>query len=292
MAGDWIKMRTELQTHPKVAKLVRILSAKCPQLFPTPMDKFRIIGGLHAVWSVFDAHSDEGPLHGYTPETLGDMIGFPGLPEAMMEINWLAFDGKEMLTIPEFTEHNGASGKRRAEDQKRKRNSRKSSPQSVRTNADKTRTKSGPEREKIRDIKKPTVSFTEDDKRLAEFVWQKVQQAAPKAKPPNIEKWAHTVRLMRDQDGLTHREIADVFVWANKDEFWRLNILSIEKLRKQFAQLSAKREASHAPGKQNARQSVTDRANAALDAVLGPNSGSGQVLEGSATRVDEHAAAD
>lgn len=40
MAIDWIKMRVDLQTHPKV---VRILSA-------TGTDKFRVIGGLHAVW--------------------------------------------------------------------------------------------------------------------------------------------------------------------------------------------------------------------------------------------------
>lgn len=39
MSGDWIKMRIDLQTHPKI---VRILSA-------TKADKFRVIGGLHTV---------------------------------------------------------------------------------------------------------------------------------------------------------------------------------------------------------------------------------------------------
>jgi len=121
MAGDWIKMRLDLQTHPKV---VRILSA-------TKSDKFRVIGGLHAVWSVFDTHSSDGRLDGYTPDTLDHIIGWTGFAGAMISVGWLQADGDEALLLPEFDEHNGKSGKRRAEDQKRKRNDRKS-PQSVR----------------------------------------------------------------------------------------------------------------------------------------------------------------
>lgn len=121
MAGDWIKMRIELQSHPKI---VRILSA-------TQSDKFRAIGGLHAVWSVFDLHSDNGKLHGYTPVLMDHIIGWDGFSQAMVDVGWLLFDGSETLSMPEFAEHNGKSAKRRAEDQKRKRDERKR-PQSVR----------------------------------------------------------------------------------------------------------------------------------------------------------------
>lgn len=143
MAGDWIKMRCELQTHPKV---VRILSA-------TKSDKFRVIGGLHAVWSVFDAHSVDGVLFGYTPDTLDHVIGWDGFAKAMISVGWLRFDGAETLTLPEFSEHNGQSAKRRAEDQKRKRNGRKeeSSPEDVQDesgqDADKKRTREEKRRE-------------------------------------------------------------------------------------------------------------------------------------------------
>ncbi|TPG50167.1 hypothetical protein EAH75_01330 [Rhodanobacter glycinis] len=116
MAGDWIKMRIDLQSHPKV---VRILSA-------THTDKFRVVGGLHAVWSVFDTHSEDGELRGYTPEALDHIIGWDGFARAMESVGWLLFDGLETLTLPEFTEHNGQSAKRRAEDQKRKKNTRNS----------------------------------------------------------------------------------------------------------------------------------------------------------------------
>ncbi len=121
MAGDWIKMRIDLLSHPKV---VRILSA-------TKSDKFRVIGGLHAVWGVFDTHSVDGMLEGYTPKLLDHVIGWEGFSEAMIKVGWLEFDGAETLILPEFGEHNGQSAKRRAEDQKRKREDRKR-PQSVR----------------------------------------------------------------------------------------------------------------------------------------------------------------
>lgn len=149
MAGDWIKMRLDLQTHPKV---VRILSA-------TKSDKFRVIGGLHAVWSVFDTHSVDGRLDGYTPETLDHIIGWVGFSNAMISVGWLNADDSECLILPEFDEHNGKSGKRRAEDQKRKRNDRKdpkNDKEMSDENADKMRTKCGLEKRR-EDINKPPI---------------------------------------------------------------------------------------------------------------------------------------
>jgi hypothetical protein len=156
MAGDWIKMRVDLQSHPKV---VRILSA-------IKSDKFRVLGGLHAVWSVFDTHSIDGELHGYTPDALDHVIGWPGFAAAMMTVKWLAWDGAETLTLPEFGEHNGQSAKRRAEDQKRKRDGRKSPPL-VRNlsadDADAKRTREEKRREEEKQKKDAPVGAANDD---------------------------------------------------------------------------------------------------------------------------------
>ena len=123
MAGDWIKMRIDLQSHPKI---VRILSEH-------KTDKFRVVGGLHAVWSVFDTHSEDGVLNGYSPEALDHVIGWNGFSASLVAIGWLE-NIAGGLVMPEFCEHNGKSGKRRAEDQKRKRESRKD-PQPVRNSS-------------------------------------------------------------------------------------------------------------------------------------------------------------
>lgn len=124
MAGEWIKMRRELLSSPKI---VRIMSA-------CNADRFRTIGGVFAAWCVFDEHSADGILPGYTPETLDEIVGFAGLTRAMIAVGWVAFDAENMvLTALNFTEHNGKSSKRRAQDAVRKMSARE---------ADKNRTPS------------------------------------------------------------------------------------------------------------------------------------------------------
>jgi len=114
MAGDWIKMRCDLRSHPKVVTL----SSRIQR------DIFATIGGLHSVWCVFDAHSDDGTLHGYTLEMMDSIAGFPGLSAGMVSVGWLVQDG-EKLTCPRFDSHNSKSAKKRCETTERKRRERK-----------------------------------------------------------------------------------------------------------------------------------------------------------------------
>jgi hypothetical protein len=261
MAGDWIKMRLSLQTHPKI---VRILSA-------TKSDKFRAIGGLHAVWSVFDTHSVDGKLYGYTPEALDHIIGWPGFSGAMIEAEWLLFDGAETLMLPDFDEHNGASGKRRAEDQKRKRDSRKS-PKDVTDNcgqnADKMRTREEKRREDSKPIKTSSEHSPDgeedgqdDDRRgedrrsdsrkkgdpkdyeAARVMFDMVLGVNATAKTPNWDAWANDIRKMREIDKRKRSEICELFQWAKLDHFWASNIQSPATLRKQWDRLVERRAA-------------------------------------------------
>lgn len=140
MAGDWIKMRADLLTHPKVVRIVSALKA----------DKLRVIGGLHAVWCLFDAHSIDGTLDGYTSDALDDHIGWPGFCAAMVKVGWLEDHG-ESLATPRFDEHNGQSAKRRATETQRKRMAREI-PEMSAVDADKKRSREEKRREEI-DIK-------------------------------------------------------------------------------------------------------------------------------------------
>lgn len=136
MAGDWIKMRADLHTHPKVVRMASALKA----------DRLRIVGGLHSAWCLFDVHSVDGLLDGYSADTLDDLIGFPGFSRAMMAVGWLEENG-ESLVMSRFEAHNGQSAKRRAQDADRKRNVRKASA----SEADKKRTREEKRREDIKD---------------------------------------------------------------------------------------------------------------------------------------------
>ncbi|MEL0214905.1 MAG: hypothetical protein VW948_03900 [Burkholderiaceae bacterium] len=52
---------------------------------------------------------------------------------------------------------------------------------------------------------------------------------------PNLDKWADTVRLMVEREpNASCAEVMSLFRAAQDDDFWRRNILSPEKLRKQW----------------------------------------------------------
>lgn len=198
MAGDWIKMRLELQSHPKV---VRILSA-------TSSDKFRVIGGLHAVWSIFDQHSEDGVLNGYTPELMDHIIGWPGFSDAMIGVGWLVKKDAQTLVMPEFSEHNGKSAKRRAEDQKRKRDSRKASensPRSVRNLSAEMRTREEKRRDK-------NISCSSADERFADF-WSIYPRKVGKDKA--LAAWKR-----KKLDAIADQIIEHVQIRIRRDRQW------------------------------------------------------------------------
>lgn len=80
-------------------------------------------------------------------------------------------------------------------------------------------------------------SFTDDDLLTSQWMFSKIVEILPKAKQPDYGLWARDIRLMREVDKKTDEEIREVFSWANSDSFWRANILSPSKLRKQFDRL-------------------------------------------------------
>lgn len=116
MSGNWIKMGVGLRTHPKVVRIASALKA----------DRLRVIGALHAVWSIFDAHTEEGLLEGYTHQAIDDDLGWKGFAKAMQDVGWLLFNDSG-AHVPGYSEHNGATAKRRAMEASRKGSVRKKS---------------------------------------------------------------------------------------------------------------------------------------------------------------------
>ena len=138
MAGDWIKMRTNLARCPQVVRIASALSA----------DRLRVIGGLHALWSLADEQTEDGVLAGYTTDFVDEMIGWSGFCAALHGVGWLDISDQG-ITLPRFEEHNGQSAKRRAQEADRKRIRRASASTSA-SNADKKRTREEKRREDIK----------------------------------------------------------------------------------------------------------------------------------------------
>jgi len=98
-----------------------------------------------------------------------------------------------------------------------------------------------------------------DDVKLARFMYQRILVIQPKVKEPRFDKWANTIRLMREQDGRTHKQIQDAFIFANKDQFWKSNILSPDALRKQIDKLEIRIQTNTAVVTQGFIEKHTDK---------------------------------
>ena len=69
---------------------------------------------------------------------------------------------------------------------------------------------------------------------LAELLSLFVQLRRKTKKPVDLQVWAKHIDLMIRKDNCTPDQIADVIEWCQEDDFWRDNIMSTPKLRKQF----------------------------------------------------------
>ncbi len=54
----------------------------------------------------------------------------------------------------------------------------------------------------------------------------------------NLRAWARTADLMIRVDKRSESQIAELIYWVQRDEFWMTNVLSMDKLRDKFDQLS------------------------------------------------------
>jgi len=83
--------------------------------------------------------------------------------------------------------------------------------------------------------------------RLSSLLFKKIKIRNNGHKPPDLQKWATHIDLMIRIDKRKPEKIQDMINWCQQDEFWQNNILSTEKLRKQFDKLVLKMGKSQEP---------------------------------------------
>jgi len=115
MAQDWIKLRTDLDTDPRVLWITFAL--KVP-------DVDLVVGKLWRLWKYADTHTVDGLIRFMTAELLDHIIGLQGFTAALSGVGWLEVVD-EGVRIPRFDKHNGETAKVRANDALRKRNGRR-----------------------------------------------------------------------------------------------------------------------------------------------------------------------
>jgi hypothetical protein len=103
MAGDWLKIDTDLPEKPEVWQIASTLGLE-PDL---------VVGKLLKVWRWFDKHTESGNAANVTYPLLDSLVGVTGFAEAMVFAGWLVQDVRN-VALPNFDRHNGKTAKNRA----------------------------------------------------------------------------------------------------------------------------------------------------------------------------------
>ncbi len=86
-----------------------------------------------------------------------------------------------------------------------------------------------------------SLKFSDEAPTLAREMFEGIKAIQPNARPPNLERWANELRLLRsDGQDRTSEAIRATLAWVRKDQFWNPNILSPAKLRKHWDTLQLK----------------------------------------------------
>ena len=87
---------------------------------------------------------------------------------------------------------------------------------------------------------KQKYSETSEPFRLASYLLWKIRENNSGFKEPDIQKWAHNIDLMIRVDKRDADDIVQVIDWCQSDDFWKVNILSTQKLRDKYDNLFMK----------------------------------------------------
>jgi hypothetical protein len=69
--------------------------------------------------------------------------------------------------------------------------------------------------------------------------------------------WIDVIRLMMETDGYARDDLREIYVFLQSNDFWKKNILSVEKLRKQMARLKMEAKNGTGNGEQKRRGEAT-----------------------------------
>lgn len=159
MAGDWIKMRVGLVTHPKVLLMAELLIENgrflewsdlsyCVAGYPPPSDsdakrerhaalrvtRYVTVTALLRFWGYANEHAKGEHIECLNHDDVDEIAGFPGFAEAMEDIGWCVFGDRGGVDLPGFLEHNTSADARRsagAERQKAYRDRQKEKAKNV-----------------------------------------------------------------------------------------------------------------------------------------------------------------
>jgi hypothetical protein len=105
-----------------------------------------------------------------------------------------------------------------------------------------------------------TAKPSHEAEKLAALLSGEIRRNAPdyRITPAKQRKWADVADRMLRLDHKSYDEIAGMIVWVQRDEFWRANVLSMQKLREKFDDLKIRRARESKPRASKANPGFED----------------------------------
>ncbi len=256
----WIESHQSLSRHRKTLKTAGRLS----------VDRHKLIGHLHELWWwALDNVGVDGKLTDMTPFEIGLAAQWDGdhseFVEALIDGGFVD-DDDGCLVLHDWYDYAGKLIERRLEERERSRRRRQQAKKEANKKQEETqktpkKQPSDDQRSTVGTVPNRTVpnrtidskdnvakKFDDDSipMRLALHLKREILSQDPNTRvPDNLTNWATEADRMIRLDKRDPQEAANLMTWAQNDHFWRANILSMGKFRKQYDKL--KRQATAPP---------------------------------------------
>lgn len=262
----WIESHQSLSRHRKTLKTAGRLS----------VDRHKLIGHLHELWWwAVDNVGVDGRLTGLTPYEIGLAAQWDGDPEefveALIDAGFIDRVGDE-LVLHDWYDYAGKLIEKRIQERERSKQRRREAKKKQDENQqnDQKTSNGRPlvDQEKTggtvpnstvpnstnSSINNPAKRFDKHDPAMiiAQLLKDEILKQDPNTKvPKDLTAWAIEADRMFRLDKRDPAEAMVLIAWAQRNSFWRANILSMSKFRKQYDTL--KRQAM-AEGEKNSSQ--------------------------------------
>ena len=232
----WIESHQTLREHPKIYKLMDLLK----------ISRAEVIGHLHMLWWWAIDYAPRGNLAEFGSQSLAKAADWQKDPDefikALQDSGFLT-DGESGLEVHDWLDYCGELIKKRLlrESERRRKmsaNFRQFPPKVRLPNRTLPNPTEPKEEDKSRATRLPTEALA-----LSQILSDRIAENFPQRTAPTeaqMTQWAREAERIQRIDGHSWEEIREILEWSQADSFWRQNILSMSKFRKQWNQLLAK----------------------------------------------------
>ncbi|EHD6846326.1 hypothetical protein JQP30_002384 [Listeria monocytogenes] len=160
------------------------------------------------------------------------------LEKAQM-LNIKSYNKFSIVTIENWGLYQGGDIENEQQNEQQTNNKRTTDEQQTNTNNKDNKEKK--DNKDNKDNNKRQNKFDEVHLSLANLLFEMIKSNNPEEKNPNIEQWAHDIRIMIEQDKRDSEKVKNAIIWSQKNDFWCGVIKSPKSLRKNYDQMATQR---------------------------------------------------